>query len=107
MSLTAEELQIMPDKFDMADTDHSGGLDMSELRAFLEGQGEDVSELYALYDGNQDGILEFEEFVVYLMDSMKRTTAWCCSIDSVQSTSTPTESSTPARSCSSSTAAAT
>jgi Ca2+-binding EF-hand superfamily protein len=73
MSLTAEEMQIMRDKFDMADTDHSGGLDMSDLRVFLEGQGgqvddEDLSELYAVYDGNHDGILDFDEFVTYLRD---------------------------------------
>ncbi|KAK7930213.1 hypothetical protein WMY93_006608 [Mugilogobius chulae] len=61
--------------FDQFDLNKDGHIDINELRAGLAARGlsrGSVDKIVAAGDTNQDGVLDFEEFMIYLRDHEKQ-----------------------------------
>lgn len=62
------QLDVIIKRFKSIDQDHSGDIDINELKMLLPGVkgGKAAGKLFAKYDANGDGKLSFEEFVPLL-----------------------------------------
>ena len=67
--------------FRMTDTDNSGSISKSELKAMLEKMGEKMSAFeldvaFALIDKDGSGAISFDEFLSIIAECMKDESKW-------------------------------
>ena len=71
-NLTEDQLIAMKRNFSRVDTDGSGTIDSGELKTLLIAAGKQVSDkqveaILAKYDADQNGVLNFDEFVTMVL----------------------------------------